>query len=571
MSTNQFRLNALALATGAAMCSLALNAHASDMVLAANDQVLQAWQQGGGSNAALVQQADGGTTIQWTGGVSVDYYRNSVTGSNTTTPLGQGNFYKATVQGDLRSTQASGDMRYLQFSVSNSDDQSVISHAPGTQINTLQMGFAGEGYQVSLGDVAASFSSLGTNVGLRGLLAQKQFGQTTISATAGVLADSWESLAKTVDATRYVRNVYAAKLETPVSQTSKVFATVQGYNDVANGLAPGATTLAPATGHLATAGFAYQKDQFGVQGEAGVSHWSETGQDAQNDHAFIVDANWNFQTFGFRAGHHDIGKYYASLAAQGGNGVKETYLNGNWLARDWLNLTADVRRSENNLVAVTTPPTSTATRTDSANLNAIITFGPEHPGWSLMLNQTQSLGENSDGSANRNRNYGATVSYSDTNWNSSLGFMRGKVENSITPTSDATTRTWQMTAGRNWSDTSSGGMPVWTAGVNFGLSRQQQDLATGGGPTSTTWQVGLTGQRASWGVLTASYLDGTTSGQTGGGDIRQKSWQLEATHPFKGQNSVKLYVRNNRTSGSNAVPTADYKEQVTGIQLVYMY
>jgi hypothetical protein len=569
METAQLRRSTLVLAAGSALCGLAGGADAADLVLAANDQVLQAWQQGGGEAPALVQQSDGNTTIQWTGGVSLDVYRNSVTGTNTTTALRQGNFYKATAQGDLRSTQASGDMHYLQFSVSTTDDTSVISHAPGTQINSLQMGFAGTGYQVALGDVAASFSSLGTNLGLRGLLAQKQFGQSTISATAGVLADSWESLSNMVDATRYTRNVYAAKLETPVTTNSKAYVTVQGYNDVASSLTAGATTLAPASGRLATAGFAYQLDQFGIQGEAGTSHWNGTGQSAQDDRAYIVDVNWNFQSVSLRAGHHDIGKYYASLAAQGGNGVKETYLNGNWLAKDWLNLTADLRRSENNLVAVTTPPTSTATRTDAATLGATITFGPEHPGWALMLNQTQSLGENSDGSGNRNRSYGATMSYSDMIWNGTLGFMRGTVKNNAAQSSDATTRTWQMTVGRNWSDTSPSGMPVWTAGVNLGLSRQEQTLASGGGPSTTTWQVGMTGQRASWGSLTASYLEGTISGQTGGGDLRQKGWQLEATHPFKGQNSVKLYVRDNRTTGSTT--GADYKEQVTGVQLVYVY
>lgn len=569
METARFRRHGLMLAAGSALCGIAGGANAADVVLAANDQVLQAWQQGGGDAPELVQKSDGGTTIQWTGGVSLDVYRNSATGTNTTTALKQGNFYKATAQGDLRSTESSGDMRYLQFSVSNTDDTSVISHAPGTQINTLQMGFAGTGYQVALGDVAASFSSLGTNIGLRGLLAQRQFGQSTISATAGVLADSWESLANAVDATRYTRNVYAAKLETPVTTRSKAYVTVQGYSDVESSVTAGATTLAPASGRLATAGFAYQLDQFGIQGEAGTSHWNETGQSAQDDRAYIVDANWNFQTVGLRAGHHDIGKYYASLAAQGGNGVKETYLNGNWLAQSWLNLTADVRRSENNLVTVTTPTTSASAKTNAATLGATITFGPDHPGWALMLNQSQSLGKNTDGSANRNRNYGATLSYADMAWNGTVGYMRGTVKNSAAQSSDATTKTWQMTVGRNWSDTSSGGMPVWNVGVNLGLSRQEQSLASGGGPTTTTWQVGMTGQRASWGSLAASYLDGTTSGQTGGGDLRQRSWQIEATHPFKGQNTVKLYVRDNRTTGSTT--GANYKEQVTGVQLVYMY
>ncbi len=559
------------------MLLLPSSGHAANIILADNSQVLQSWQQGAGSAPTLVQQPDGGTVIQWAAGVSMDAYNNNASGGNTVTPLRDGNFYKATVQGDLRGTEPTGDMRYLQFSVTGTNDRAVLSHAAGTQIGSLQMGIAGSGYQLALGDVAAGFSTLGTNVGLRGLLAQKQIGQSVISATAGVMVESWESLANAVDRTRYLRNAFAAKAETPMGEIGKVYATAQGYNDSKGDLANGATTLAPASARLATAGFAYQKEQFTLQGEAGFSRWEESGRAEESDQAYILDASWMFQSAGLRAGHHDIGKYYSSLAAQGGSGVKETYLNGNWIAADWLNLTADLRRSENALAGVPvvtfppTPPSANATQTDAFTLGAVITFGPSHPGWSLLLNHAQSLGENSGGAANRNRNDGVTVAYADQNWNGNLGYMLGSVENSGAPSTDADTNTWQFNIGRNLMDLTVQGAPAWTLAANLGASRQEQDLDSGGGPTTTRWQLGLNGQKTDWGILMASYMDGRTTGQATGVDIRQKSWQLEASHALKGQNTFKLYWRDNKTSGSTSIPSGDHREQVVGMQLQYMH
>lgn len=568
----------LAIAVAGLVCfALPTSSQAANIVLADNSRVLQSWQEGGGAAPSLVQQPDGGTTIQWAANVSLDAYSANVTGGSTVTPLRDGSFYKATVQGDLRSTQPAGDLRYLQFSMTGTNDHAVLSHAAGTQIGSLQMGVAGDGYQLALGDVAAGFSTLGTNVGLRGLLAQKQLGQSVVSATAGVMAESWESLANVVDRTRYVRNVYAAKFETPMWETGKVYLTAQGYNDSESNLASGATTLAPASARLTTAGFSYQKDRFTLQGEAGFSRWEESGRAEESDRAYILDASWMFQRAGLRAGHHDIGKYYSSLAAQGGSGVKETYLNGNWMAADWLNLTADLRRSENALAGVpviTVPPmqaSSNATQTDAFVAGAVITFGPNHPGWSLLLNHSQSLGENSGGETNQNRNYGATVSYADQNWNGNLGYMHGSLENGGAPTGDADTDTWQFNIGRNWMDITVQGAPAWTLSTNLGLSRQEQDLEIGGGPTTSRWQLGLSGQKSGLGTLMASYMDGLTTGQLSGDDIRQRAWQLEASHPFKGQNAVKLYWRNNKTSGSTTTPSADYREQVVGLQLLYVH
>lgn len=562
----------LAMALATACSGWAGASWAGRILLADNSQVLQGWQQAqGGAAPQLVEQAGGGTTIQWQGGISLDVYRNDSSGgsgSSTTTPLRDGNFYKLQAQGDLRETDPAGAVSYLQFSASHTDDRGVISHAPGGQLNSLQMGRAGEGYLVALGDVAANFSSLGTNIGLRGIMGQRLIGQTLLSATAGIQSESWEALADVIDRTTYLRRVYAAKVETPLAEGGKLYATVQGYDDDAGSLSSGGTTLAPATSRSVTAGFAYQAGRFNVQGEAGASRWQEDGQGKKNDRAVIVDAGWTFESASLRAGYHDIGKHYASLSAQGGNGIREAYLNGNWAAANWLNLNADLRHSENDLAATPpptippTPATANAAENDALAVTAAITFGPEHPAWSLLLSHTLSDGENGDGSGNRNQGYGATVSYGGQNWNSSLAYNLTEVENGGAAASNGETGAWVWSLGRSWIG------EAWSLGLNFAASLQEQELDTGNGPRTTTWQLGLTGQYTGWGSLTASYLHGDTE-QSGSGTLEQRGWQLEASHPFKGQNAVKFYYRDNQVTGSTATPSADYNEQTVGLQLVY--
>jgi hypothetical protein len=391
---------------------------------------------------------------------------------------------------------------------------------------------------------------------------------------AGVLAESWEQLAEHVERTRYVRHVYGAKLDTPVGEHSRVFVTAQSYRDDEGSLDAGVSVLAPVAAHTATAGFFYQQDRFTLQGEAGFSRWKENKRGTEDDHAFIVDATWNFDTLGLTAGHHDIGLYYSSLSTQAGSGLCETYLNGNWLAADWLSLNADVRHSENELAEVSingTPPPSpsvNSTETDSLATTANITFGPEYTGWSLMLNQSLSRGENSDGTGNRNAGYGSTLSYGEEKWNASLGYQFVGNRNDGSSATDSDSRTYQLSLGRNWSNATEMASATWMFGLTLGLSRQEQKLDTGGGPTTTNWQLGLNGQHHYWGTLSATYMRGTLSGQPSGEDLRQEGWQIDALHKPEDNYSVNFYLRNNTNSGSTT--GADYDEQVAGIQLVWM-
>lgn len=540
------------------------------IVLADNSQVLAAWQQNSGSNAApqLVEQEGGATVLQWQGGVSLDWYRNSSSGGNLLTPQRSGSFYQARAHGDLRAAAPGGAVSFLQFAGSHSDDPAVLSRAPGGQIDTLQMGRAAAGYHLALGDVAANFSSLGANMGLRGLMGQGLFGKTLVAGAAGYVAEGWNAIGDEEKRSRYLRQVFAAKVETPLGEKMRVFATGQGYEDDPASLDGDRTLLAAASNRSATAGFAWEQGRFALQGEAGTSRWQEEGQERQKDRAFIADAGWTFDSFALRAGHHDIGAQYASLSAQGGNGVQETYLNGNWMTASWLNLTADLRHSENELAAG--QGNANSSKTDSLATSAVVTFGPDHPAWTLLLSQSLSDGKNGDNAGNRNQGYGATVAYAAADWNSSLGYNLLDVENRGDVSSSSRTDIWLFNLGRNWLGSTGAAGAAWSLGSNFAVTLQDQKLDQGDGPRTLTWQLGMMGQRAGWGSFAASYTDAVTEQGGGRSDLRQRSWLAEAVHPFRGErHALKLYFKDNRLSGSSADQGADYSERSVGLQLAF--
>ena len=66
---------------------------------------------------------------------------------------------------------------------------------------------------------------------LRGILAQRYFGQTLVSASAGVIAESWEALADQGRRRMFLKNAYALKAESPFGQNLQAYATVQGYRE----------------------------------------------------------------------------------------------------------------------------------------------------------------------------------------------------------------------------------------------------------------------------------------------------------------------------------------------------
>lgn len=543
---------------------LATPAAAEKMLLAANSEVLSNWQQTAGTpqTAELVTQDDGSTRIEWKGGVALDHYQNRATGGTLLNPALNGNFYKAQVQSDLRATALNGNVAYLQVSGTHSDDRALQRYP--LLLQSAQMGWAGDGYQVALGDVAPSFSSLGTSLGMRGVLAQKQLGQSVVSVSAGTLVPTWNSLADAAKRTQYLRNVAAAKFDIPVGSATRAFVSFQGYADDPSTLDQGVSSLAPASGRTSTVGFVHQHEQLTVTGEAGSSRWTESGRSGLSDHAYLLDANYNGPSYTLRGGHHNLGVYYTSLSAQAAPGIIETYLGGNWLAASWLTLQGDARRSKNSVGDGTRV---NATTTDSASLAQAITFGVDWPGLGFVLNQSLSAGKNVDGSDNRNSGYGAALNYTQPIWNAALSYDLRAVENEASPTSNGKTDTWNWKLGRALTDNLTN--PTWRADLQFSVGMQEQRLDIGDSTRTLQYGVGAAATRVGWGTLNASYTLGKVKPTGSGADLRNRDYMLEASHPFKSGHSLKFYTRDTRTF--SGVPALKNSTRSIGVQLALVF
>ncbi|MBE7423047.1 MAG: hypothetical protein HS110_11580 [Zoogloeaceae bacterium] len=535
-------------------------------------------QAAGGAAPELVAAEDGTTKIEWQGGATVDFYSRSASGGATLTPYSGGHFHRIGLQSDLRGTAPEGDVAWAQFALTQTDDSSAILLG-NSQINTLSAGRAGLGYRVAFGDVAVNHSSLGANLPLRGLLAQRYFGQTLVSASAGVVAESWEALADQGRRRMFLKNAYAFKAESPFGQNLQAYATVQGYREDGDSVGANALALMPSSGHTATAGLNWREGQYYLQAEGGLSRYGEKGLDGHRDRALIVDGGWQGDKLGLRAGHHDLGRYYASLSGLAGAGIRESYANANWQAAQWMSLTGDLRRSENQMAAPPVPPppatipptpvtpyTPFVGKTEAANLRAQFTFA-DVPGLGLALSAGESHGKSSAGGSNRNANQGASLSYVRPAWNASLGYQNAKLSNSVAGT-DSRSDTWSVVYGRSWSDATEVAPAAWMLNATASGSFQRQHLENGTTFSLNTLNLVVMGERSQWGRLSA-ILGGSRGHDATGGTLRQHWYQLDAGRALGQRGGIRLYLR--ALSSYQEQPAIAYRDKTAGVQLSYAF
>ena len=558
---------------GAAMPALAAAAPADRVVLADNDTVLAAWQQSaGGAQPELVKQDDGGTKIEWHGGVTLDRYTDSVSGGTLLTPMRSGSYYKADIHSDLRAITPDGDTAFAQFSLTNTNDRSVLS-SHDSQINSLVIGRSGQDYDFRFGDTSLDLSRLaGSTGGMRGVQAQRRFGTSTVVSVAdGVLTPSWEELDGAVPRTQYLRHAYAMKLEQGIGDATRLFVTHEGYSDDPNTIDSSNALLTAASASLTTAGFNYQRNNLSVSGEAATSRWQEKGQNAHDSRAYAVDATWSGQSYGLYGGYHDTGVYYASLPGQAAPGIRETFVGGNWSAASWLALNLDLRRSQNRVANAMASGSSTlsSTRTDTVSAQQSITFGQRLPGLSLGLRQSVSNIKNSDGSSSRTAEYGANVSYSGQRWTSGIGYDLNRIDNALAPQSAGRTQTWTANLGANLEfggDAST--PPAWTASMNLTGTLQSYKSGLGTRSNGSSYGLQMHVQRGQWFVLDANYSEAFVSSPLAGGPtVRTRTYSVSAAHPFGAQNAIRFYLNNNGTISGAANQL--YSEKQVGAELVY--
>lgn len=534
------------------------------VILAQNGQVLDQYQQAaGGQQAQLVREADGSTRIAWTGSVTLDYYSSHSSGGSLLTPVTGGNHARVIAQGDVRGQSADGDVSYFQFANSNSNDPMVQSYP--NLVQHLQGGRVGPGYQIIGGDIAAQFSTLGTNVGLRGLFGARQFGSTTVSATAGVLGDSWESVAGSAPRPRPLRNAYASKVDHAISQSWTAFVTAQGYDDAANSADESGFGMLPETsGQATTLGLAYRQGTLSIAGELGVSRWNDGLQQSQWDAgAGVVDATWEASpTLGLRFGHHDLGRYYTSLSAMAVPGIRESYGGVNWSATPWFSLNGDLRRAKNRWAA-----TGIAEHSDMATV-AASAFIPQMQSLSFTLQASQSQGENPGGTRNDSGGYSAGTRYTASLWQAGLTASRSRIDNDDMPGFNGDTDGINIDAGLLLGDATAATPGVWSANLNLGLGLQDNDLDAGVRTSGFSVNAGVSVQHARWGSMLAAYTYNIT-GQPSGLDLKTHGVQLEASRTVMKTGLLKFYFRSNRRIDEAGV--LDYRDETAGLQLVLAY
>lgn len=547
-------------------CLFSLPISAGEIQLASNAQVLALFGQVTSTQTPeLIAREDGGTRIEWRGSITNDFYNVRAKGGSLVNPTSDGDFHRLQLVGDLRGITPDNRTTYLQVTGTHTDDMALQSNQ--NMVNSFQTGHFSDTYQVAFGDVNADFSTLGTRTGIRGLFGATRVGELSVlSFMAGTIAPTWNAVADKDQRSEYLRNAFSAKFETPLSSTTSAYFTAQGFADDPSTLSSANKNLAPVSGRTATAGLNYREGRLALGAEVGISHWSPDGQDDETTHAFIADGSWTEENYTINWGHHDFGTYYTSLSAEAQPGIMETYLAGNWRTSSWLLLQGDLRHSRNK--AADSFGSVTAVTTNSATLIENISFGEGWPGLGLALSQSISDGKNEDGSDNRQLGYGTSLSYGDQQWNGSLGFNRSRLRNDGSPAYDGSTDTWSVQLGRSFMDNPAN--PTWL--LSLGLSASLQDQELDSGDSTRTEQLGFTlaASRSGWGTLSAGYNIGWIEPTTGGPDLKNRGYYLEAAHPFKGdKGSVKLYLQN--ADNASGDKTLENETQTAGIQLELVF
>jgi len=535
-----------------------------------NEQVAQSFGQTGGPTPQLVKQEDGSTRVEWKGGVTADAYVNDISSANgaTNTPLTSGTFGKAVVQSDLRGIDQAGGVSQFQLGMTFSNDRSVLSQY-GRQINSMQVGRAGPGYQITLGDIAPNFSSLSSALGVRGVFGQRQFGNTSVSGYTGVVAESWEALEGRVFRNQLIRETTGVKVEHALLPSLKFYGTSQvGVDRNDSATAPAVLgTLQPIKIRTSSGGFQYQDGPWQLTGEGATSAFDQNGQVGRTGHAMVLDGSWRGSTVSLRAGHHDIGTGFAALSTAAQAGIKETYAGADWTAAQWMTVGGELRRSQISTLANDTAP-STTTSTDSGTARATMNLGERLPGWTANLQQTESRSFDPVAQASRNGQVSAGVNYASPAWSSGVTYGLAKVRSAGAPASDSDTESLQVMLGRMLSGTPAPNLPPdWTLNVNLSAGLQRQHLLMGTDTANTNYSLGFAGQRAAWGNLNLIFTGGQITQTTGLPSLRQRGLQFEASHPLSKQSAIKLYSRETRRNIGD--PLSGATERVTGFQLSY--
>jgi hypothetical protein len=555
--------------------AIAQTTDAAQQANQANAQVLQSWQQQTGQAASVSPQGQ----IEFHGGITLDAYGTSVSspsGNPALSPLRDNSFGKLIFQGDVRSQSAEQDITYLQGTFTSTNDRSVLSRY-SAQINSFQTGRAGAGYQLAFGDVVANYSGLSSNLGLRGLLAAKQFGALTVTGVAGTVAESWEALFqrdaldKLPPRTRYLRDVIGVKAEYAFDQQLSAFATLQNYADRI-GSAPLPAGSPALGGVVISTGLKYTKDTLQLSAElASAKTEDKTTLTDRSGNAFVVDGTYRFTQagVGLRFGYHDLGARFASLAQTVAPGIREWYAGADWQITPQLSWGLDLRDATTRVAAtLITPASETGLETLSNRLSYSF---QTITGLVLAFSDTRNRGKDALGNSNRNDTTQINLNYGSQSWTTGMSLGMGHSRSPVNPAGDSNSSQWQFNLGRNWSDASAEKQASWTVGLQGNLGQQiQKQVLAGTQSKATTYGLNLTASSTPLGqILLGLQRQQTDQPTPGAPSLATTSLNLDWTKAFTPQWQLKGYAKVNRRNHGDAALQVD--ERILGVQGSYKW
>lgn len=541
-----------------------------------NQEVLDAWQETSGQSGTI---SDDTGELEWHGQITQDLYHVDVESSqpsNTLSGLDEGNFSTTRFSGDLRYSDSDQNVTYIQGGYTQTNDEALQNRYHG-QLNNIQAGRVGGTYQLAAGDVVADFSKIGSSLGLRGVYGTKQLNAYNISGYAGTIANSWESLFNRNTftgqpaRTQYLRDVVGGKLSYAINNNWSVFGTAQSYSDRDSSLNDAQSAfLFSENGVTGTAGVQFQNERALLSMELGSSRvsYDEVGADDTSDTAFLVDAEYAWDTVTLQAGHHDLGTRYTSLAQNILPGVRETYLSGQWLISPNLTYGGDVRNSDSRV--------SNLFGQKSA-LNEAYTFSnwltyavSQVPGLSFNLQDTRNWVEVKDLDAKqRTSNTDFTTSYANQQYSASVTYSNYRERDNTSSLTNSTTDGIQVSLGRQVQEGELLLMPNVTGNIQIFGGYQHQRIANGTETTGGNQGLSVNMASKKIGQLQFSFTNRDTSQPNGGGSLNTQSIYFDWTKVVADVFSFKAYVSNNYFNHGDSTKRVD--EKIVGIQGDYQW
>jgi hypothetical protein len=578
---------ALAVSLCCALCTIGLTrveAQSDPKQPDPNQDALKAWSQAVGTNApAVVRQADGTTKIEWQLQINSDAYGSRVTtagNSTTNSSFQSGDHVKNSLGLSFKATDESSNsaaQTNLQAAFLDTNDRAVLGKYRD-QVTSFQIGRATANYYLYAGDVAANFSPLSSNLGLRGVMGLLKVGSFSITTHIGTIAESWDALTNRTTLTgapartNFLRDVYGAKAEYELTKETKFFVTTQGYTDRVSSLAGQdsslTSSLRPVETQSTTAGVSYQRDQLQLTAEAGISRFGNKNELKRDGDAALLTAVYRIGNVSLRAGHNNIGPLFASLAAAAAPGVQETYLGADWQASSWASVGADIRGGANR-VASTAISEATRSPFTAVNTRAQFSLAKLLEGFAIQLQDTRSQNKTPLGVARDNVNSGIGFQLSRSSWNAGLNIGSSLSKDAGNPMGDSTAKNVQLSVGRQIMSQPAIAVP-WSISIGGNISSQTQKITMSGMQTRAD-NLGLTlsaqmqrsGGNASFNL---SSQFGVMTQPMGGPDLKQAQYQLDMAYPLTKSAAIKVQGRHSvRNGGSNTLKTT---EQTAGASLV---